>query len=79
MTFDKWELKDFLIINQAVDYLSVKGGQSQDLMNPNRVRVADVLRLALDGRLSVVVDVPTDIEDSEGRSIEAGLWDLPIE
>ena len=79
MTFDKWELKDFLTINQAVDYLSEKGGQSQDLMNPNRVRVADVLRLALDGRLSVVVDVPTDIEDSEGRSIEAGLWDLPIE
>ena len=79
MTFDKWELKDFLTINQAVDYLSEKGGQSQDLMNRNRVRGADVLRLALDGRLPLVVDVPTGTEDSEGRSIEAGLWDLPID
>jgi hypothetical protein len=79
MTFDKWELKDFLTIDQAVDYLSVKGGQSQDLINPNRVRGVDVLRLALDGRLPLVVDVPTGTEDSEGRSIEAGLWDLPIE
>lgn len=79
MTFDKWELKDFLTIDQAVDYLSVKGGQSQDLINPNRVRGVDVLRLALEGRLSLVVDVPTNTEDSEGRSIEAGLWDLPIE
>ena len=79
MTFDKWELKDFLTINHAVDYLSEKGGQSQDLMNRNRVRGADVLRLALDGRLPLVVDVPTGTEDSEGRSIEAGLWDLPID
>lgn len=59
MTFDRWAITDFLTIDQAVDYLSEKGGQSQDLMNPNRIRGANVLRAALNGALPLVVDVPT--------------------
>ena len=59
MTFDKWASKTFLTIREAVDYLSVKSGESQDGLNPNRVRAADVLRSALDGSLPLAVDVPT--------------------
>ena len=79
MNFDKWASKTFLTIDEAVDYLSAKSRESQDLMNPNRIRWADVLRFALDGDLPLVVDVPTGTEDGEGRAIEAGIWDLPLE
>ena len=70
---------EWLTIDQAVNYLSAKSRESQDLMNPNRIRGVDVLRSALDGNLRLVVDVPTGTEDGEGRPIEAGLWDLPLE
>jgi len=79
MTFDKWASKTFLTIHEAADYLSVKSGESQDGLNPNRILGADVLRSALDGNLRLVVDVQTGTEDGEGRPIEAGLWDLPLE
>jgi hypothetical protein len=79
MTFDKLALKNFLTIDEAARYLSEKRGESQDLMHPNRIRGADVLRSALDGALRLVVDVPTGTEDGEGRPIEAGLWDFPVE
>ena len=78
MTFDKWASQTFLTIREAVDYLSVKSGESQDGLNPNRILGADVLRSALDGNLRLVVDVQTGTEDGEGRPIEAGLWDLPL-
>ena len=79
MTFDKWASRTFLTIGEAVDYLSVRGGESQDLLNPNRIRGADVLRFALAGSLPLAVDVPTGTQDGEGRAIEAGIWDLPLE
>ena len=79
MNFDKWAYKTFLTLGEAVDYLSAKSRESQDLMNPNRVRGADVLRFALDGDLPLVVDVPTGTEDGESRPIEAGLWILVME
>ena len=79
MDFDKWASKTFLTIGEAVNYLSEKRVETQDLMNPNRIRGADVLRFALDGDLPLVVDVPTGTEDGEGRAIEAGIWDLPLE
>ena len=79
MRFNKWASQTFLTIREAVDYLSVKSGESQDLLNPNRVGAAHVLRSALDGSLPLVVDVATGTEDGEGRPIAAGLWDLPLE
>ena len=79
MNFDMWAYKTFLTIDEAVDYLSAKSGESQDLMNPTRILGADVLRFALDGKLRLVVDVPTGTEDGESRPIEAGLWDLVME
>jgi hypothetical protein len=78
MTFDRWALTDFLTINEAVDYLSAKCGESQDLMNPNRIRSSSLWRAALMRVLPVVCDVPSDTKDNEGRPIPPGLWNVPI-
>ena len=38
--------------------------------------LADLLRIALDRGVQFVVDVPTGTQDSQGRPMESGLWDL---
>ena len=39
----------------------------------------DVLRFALEGRLALVLDIAPGTKDVEGRPIERGPWDLPME
>ena len=83
MTFDKWAGLEWLpfgdTIGKAVDYLSDKSGESQDGLNPNRIRMADLYLFARQKQLPLVVKVPPGTKDGEGRPIEEGLWDLPME
>ena len=71
MTFDKWELKDFLTIGEVAQRLSEKAGE--------KVERADVLSYALNGYLPLAMDIATNTKDVEGRPLERGVWDLVME
>ena len=74
MTFDK---TGYLRMDEAARYLSEKRGE--------QVRWTHVLRLALDGKLPLAVEVPVDTQvwgpsNKDGiRPTIEGFWDLILE
>ncbi len=77
MTFDKWKLKDFLTIDEVARRLS------EESKDDTKVSWSDVLSLALDGHLPLVVKIPplTFVYPQEApkdgrRPTIEGIWSL---
>ena len=77
MTSDLWKLRAWLTLKEAADYLSSKTGLDVD--------EGDILRLALDDKLQLSVNLPKPIaaiQDCEGAELAEhrknveGAWDL---
>ena len=80
MTFDKWKLKDFLTIDEVARRLS------EESKDDTKVSWSDVLSLALDGHLPLVVKIPplTFVYPQEApkdgrRPTIEGIWSLVME
>ena len=80
MTSDLWELRAWLTLKEAADYLSSKTGLDVDESN--------ILRLALDGKLQLSLKFLKPIEAiqyREGAELEEhrtqieGMWDLLVQ
>ena len=80
MTSDLWKLRAWLTLKEAADYLSSKTGFDFDKSN--------ILRLALDDKLQLSVNLPKPIEAiqyREGAELEEhrtqieGMWDLLVQ
>ena len=80
MTSHLWKLRAWLTLKEAADYLSSKTGDDFDKSN--------ILRLALDGKLQLSVNLPKPIEAiqyREGAELEKhrtqieGMWDLLVQ
>ena len=80
MTSDLWKLRAWLTLKEAAEYLSSKTGLDVD--------EGDILRLALDGKLQLSVNLLKPIaaiQDCEGAELEAhrtqieGNWDLLVQ
>jgi hypothetical protein len=70
-----WELREWLTIGDAAEYLTSKRG--------HRVTRADLFQLALDGHLRMAVNLPTAVlaksMDGSGTRRIDGVWDLKVE
>ena len=78
MTFDKWSLKNFLTIDEIAKRLSAESKDNTTVSWP------DVLSLALDGHLPLVVKIPPktyvygEAKNGSRLTIE-GIWSLVME
>ena len=82
MTSDLWKLRAWLTLKEAADYLSSKTGLDVD---EGTGRMLNILRLALDDKLQLSVNLPKPIaaiQDCEGAELAEhrknveGVWEL---